>query len=115
MLYLHAAAGFPTKETCIKAIHNGNYLWWSLINVKNVNKHLPESEEIQKGHMLNQRQGVRSTKSLQAGKSSDYKRDDPEIDGDTNEVIENKQDIFIAVHDPKDTMNTDQKGKFLVR
>ena len=65
--------------------------------------------------MLNQRQGVRSTKSLQAGKSSDYKRDSPEIDGDTNEVIEKKQDIFIAVHDPKDTMKTDQKGKLPVR
>ena len=44
--YLHAAAVLPTKETCIKAIHNGNYLSWSLINVKNVNKHFPESEEI---------------------------------------------------------------------
>ena len=42
--YLHAAAGFPTKETWIKAIRKGNYLSWPLINVKNVSKHLPESE-----------------------------------------------------------------------
>ena len=60
--YLHAAAGFPTKPTWIKIICNGNYLFWPLITVTNVHKHFPESEETQKGHMQNQRQGVRSTK-----------------------------------------------------
>ena len=43
--YLHAAVGFPTKATWIKAIRKVNYLSWPLINVKNVNKHFPESEE----------------------------------------------------------------------
>ena len=38
-----------------------NFLTWPLITVKNVNKHFPESEETQKGHQRNQRQGVRST------------------------------------------------------
>ena len=49
--YLHGAAGFPTKATWIKAIRNGAYIPWPLINVKNVNKYFPESEETQKGHM----------------------------------------------------------------
>ena len=60
--YLHAATGFLTKATWIKAIRKGNYLSWPLINVQNVSKHFPESEETRKGHMRNQQQGVRSTK-----------------------------------------------------
>ena len=48
--YLHGAAVFPTKNTWLEAIRKGNYLSWPLINVKNVNKFLPESEETQKGH-----------------------------------------------------------------
>ena len=42
--YLHAAVGFSTKETWINSIHNGNYITWLLITVKNVNKHFPELE-----------------------------------------------------------------------
>ena len=63
--YLHAAAGFPVKATWLKAIRNGNYSTWPLINVKNVAKHFPESEETQFGHMQGQRQGVRSTRPAQ--------------------------------------------------
>ena len=55
------AAVFPTKSIWLKAIRKGNFLSWPLINVKNVNKYFPESEETQRGHMRNQRQGVRST------------------------------------------------------
>jgi hypothetical protein len=46
--YLHGAAGFPTKASWLKAIRKGNYLSWPLINVKNVAKYFPESEETQK-------------------------------------------------------------------
>ena len=57
--YLHAAAGFPTKRTWLKAkVWRGNYKTWSLLNVKNVHTHFLESEETQKGHMRSQ-QGVR--------------------------------------------------------
>jgi hypothetical protein len=59
--YLHSAAGFPTKPSWLKAICRGNYNSWPLINVKNVAKYFPKSEETQKGHMQGQRQGVRST------------------------------------------------------
>ena len=41
--YLHGASGSPTKATWLKAIRNGNYLTWHLVNVKNVNKFFPES------------------------------------------------------------------------
>ena len=42
--FLRGAAGFPTKATWLKAIRNGNYLSWPLVNVKNVNKFFLESE-----------------------------------------------------------------------
>jgi len=58
--YLHGAAGFPTKTSWLKAICKGNYFSWPLINVKNVAKYFPESEETQKGHMRGQHQGVHS-------------------------------------------------------
>ena len=106
MRYLHAAAGFSTKATWIKAIRKGNYLSRLLINVHNVSKHFPKSEDTQKGQMRNKRQGVRSTKSHQAELANYYK---------LNEVIERKQDIFIAVYDPKNTMYTNQTGKSPVR
>ena len=52
--YLHAAAGFPTKATWLKSIRNGKYLTWSLLTIKNVNRHFLESEDTQKGHMRHQ-------------------------------------------------------------
>ena len=36
--YLHAAAGFPTKSTWLKAIRKGNFLFWPLVNMKNSHK-----------------------------------------------------------------------------
>jgi hypothetical protein len=62
--YLNGAAGFPTKATWLRSIRAGNYLTWPLINVKNVYKYFLESEETQKGHRRNQRQGVWSTKNV---------------------------------------------------
>ena len=50
------------QQAWLKAIWRGNYNTRPLINIKNVNKYFPESEETQQGHMRNQRQGVRSTK-----------------------------------------------------
>jgi hypothetical protein len=32
--YLHTAAGFPTKESWLRAIRRGNYNSWHLINIK---------------------------------------------------------------------------------
>jgi hypothetical protein len=49
--YLHAAASFPPKSTWLKAIWQGNYSTWPLINVKIVAKYFPELEETQMGHM----------------------------------------------------------------
>jgi hypothetical protein len=49
--YLHAAAGFPVKDTWIKAIEAGNFNTWPTITPKTVQRYFPESDETQKGHM----------------------------------------------------------------
>jgi hypothetical protein len=58
IIYLHAAAGFPTKPTWLKAIANGNYKSWPIVTTANVKKRFPESIETQKGRMKKQRQNV---------------------------------------------------------
>ena len=102
--YLHASAGYPTKETWLKAIRqpHSSYSTWPLVNVKNVNKHFPESEETQKGHMKSQRQGVRSTKITP-------KKQEPQ---ETQQEQPTENDIIIRTYDTNDTMYTDQTGKF---
>ena len=97
--YLHGAAGFPTKATWLKSIRKFSYLSWPLVNVNNVNKYFPESKETQKGHMKSQRQGVHSTKTQKSTRALPV-------------PIVKKKDIFISLYNPRDTIYTDQTGKF---
>jgi hypothetical protein len=52
--YLHAAAGYPVKDTWVKAINAGNYTTWPGLTATAVHKYFPESNETQKGHMKRQ-------------------------------------------------------------
>jgi len=61
--YYHAATGFPTKPSWLKAIKNKQYALWPGITWEAVNKHFPESEETLKGHGQKTRSGLRSTKT----------------------------------------------------
>ena len=102
--YIHAAAGFLEKSMWLKAIQRLNYLTWTLINTKNVTKFFFGSEETQKWHMRGQRQGVRSIKSVEPDKAAvEYK---------INNQHDKRHDILIAAYDMKNTMYTDQTGKF---
>jgi hypothetical protein len=49
--YLHAAAGYPVKDTWIKAIKSGNYTTWPGLPATAAHKHFPGSDKTQKGHM----------------------------------------------------------------
>jgi hypothetical protein len=49
--WYHAAAGYPTKATWLKAIEAGFYATWPLLTAKAVKKHFPETVETPKGHM----------------------------------------------------------------
>jgi hypothetical protein len=62
ILYHHALAGFPIKETFLDAIRAGNYATWPGLTVAVLHKYFPDLDETQKGHMKGQRQGICSTK-----------------------------------------------------
>ncbi len=61
--FLHAAAGFPTKATWLKAIANGHYQSWPGLTSQAVPRHFPDDAvETHKGHMAKQHQNLWSTK-----------------------------------------------------
>ncbi len=101
IIYLHAAAGFPTKLTWLKAIACGNYK-----TTANVKKHFPESIEMQKGHMKKQRQNVRSTKIQVLGQEEEHIKLDRTL---------KKQNIIVKVIQARTTMYTNQTGCFPVQ
>ena len=49
--YLHAAAGFPVKSTCISAIKAGNYSSSPGLTYANASKYCPLSIETLQGHL----------------------------------------------------------------
>jgi hypothetical protein len=100
--FLHAAAGFPPKATWIAAIKAGNFVTWPLLTVENVNKHYPETNETDKGHMKMQRMNVRSTKICDAA------HEEAQIPSPK------KNDVYIHIFNAHDTVYTDQTGSFPV-
>jgi hypothetical protein len=62
ILYLHAAAGYPVKDTWIKAIKHSNFITWPGLTPETVRKNYPDSDKMQKGHMKQQCQNVQLTK-----------------------------------------------------
>ena len=101
--FLHAALGFPTKATLLTAIRNGNLVTFPALNISNVTKHFPESNETQKGHMKQAKQGVRSTKIIDEDEMLEFK---------PTPGVKHK-DVYLRVFDAtKKAMNSDQTGKF---
>ena len=60
--YFHAAVGFPVQDTWIKSIQSGNFKSWTGLTLHNTTKYFPLSKERIKGHMVQKRKNVRSTK-----------------------------------------------------
>ena len=61
-LWYHASAGFPVKESFIKAVRNGNYATWPKLTVTLIHRYMPDSAQMAKGHLKGQCQGICSTK-----------------------------------------------------
>ncbi len=61
-LWYHASAGWPQKETFLLAAHHGNYTSWPKLTTTMIHRYMPDSEEMIKGHIKGQRQGIRSTR-----------------------------------------------------
>jgi hypothetical protein len=56
--FQHAALGFPPKAMLLTAICHKNLITFPSMTSKNINKFFPESDETQKGHMKQTKQGV---------------------------------------------------------
>ncbi len=106
VIYLHAAAGFPTKDSWVKTIKNGHYVLWPGLTAKAVGKNLPESVETQKGHMKKQRQNVRSTKQILALADK--------ADVEPTRTIA-KQNILVKVVNAHEMVYSDQTGRLPVQ
>lgn len=100
--WLHACLGYPVKSTWLSAIKNGHFKGWPVINERTVKKYYPETVETPKGHMAQTRKNVRSTKPtpMQRYKHADKLRGRRE------------RDIFVKVYEARQTVYSDQTGKF---
>ena len=97
--YLHGCAGFPAKTTWIKAIRAGNYATWPHLTLQGVQKHFPESDETQQGHMRSIKQGIRSTK---------IKKEPTKIAINDDEWItiplKKHHDVYVSIDEAKETI-----------
>jgi hypothetical protein len=116
--FYHAAAGYPTKATWIKAVNRGYFASWPGLTAELIRKHFPESEETQKGHMRATRSGVRSTKKKLAVEKKEVEvKIEEEAEESANPTPQSKQrDIFVRILDTQDDLHskifTDQTGPF---
>ena len=109
---MHAACGYPAKSTWIKAIRKGNYAGWPLLSVENVHAHYPETDETPMGCLNQSQANVRSTRRkrlpLPEATEEELKR----------LVGKKERDVCVKIidtHDMKNTIYSDQTGKFPVR
>jgi hypothetical protein len=110
LMYYHASAGFPVKETFTDAVGAGNYATWPGLTTTLISKHFPDSKETQKGHMKGQRKGVRSTrvKAATTIKIEPGTKDSPP----KLVAIKRMNDIFVKIYKLAETIHTDQTGAF---
>jgi hypothetical protein len=112
LMYFHAAAGFPTKESFTDAVRAGNYAMWPGLTTTLISKHFPDSDETQKGHMKGQRKGVRSTKVKPA---IEIKIELGQEDAPPKLVaIRKLNEIFVKIYELVETIHTNQTGAFPV-
>ncbi len=86
-----------------------------------VKKHLPESDEIVKGRMKKQRQGVRSTKVEEDEQEEELPDIGTYTDEPTNHTIQinshapkpkRMNDVYIKIHNASKTMHSNFTGRF---
>jgi hypothetical protein len=109
--YYHAAAGFPSKPTWLKAIKNMQFASWPGLTVDVVNCHYPDSNETPKGH------GRKAPSSLCSTKVTTPALDDSaEAFGvdDSSQPTKKEKTVFLRILDMEDKATlkiyTDQPG-----
>ena len=61
--YFHATAGYPVRSTWLKVIGAGNYSTCPGLTLANATKYFPSATDTILGHLVQKKQGVRSTKT----------------------------------------------------
>lgn len=114
LMWYHAVAGFPPKETFINAVRAGHYLTWPGLTVNMVHCHFPDSIKTAKGHLKGQRQGILSTKQwvMQSLVDTALAHIKQEQDDSPPTPVERHNDIFLHVKDLSETIHTNQTGGF---
>ena len=103
---MHAVCGYPVKSTWIRAIKAGNYVGWPILTERNVSKYYPKTDETIKGHINQNRENVRSTKTKQVPfEIAEY----PKMKG------KKVQGVYIKTYNVRETTFSDQTGKFPTR
>ena len=101
--WMHAVCGYLVKSTWMKAISAGNYIvGWPMITVKNVQKYYPKTNKTLMGHLNQTCKNVRSTRPL-------------EMSNTTTLQGKKMRDIYTSVYNTRETIFTDQTGKFPTR
>jgi hypothetical protein len=103
--YYHAAAGFPTKPTWLKAIKNRHFASWPGLTAEAATRHFPDSQETSKGHGRKAPSGLRSTKAVPPAENNTIRR-----------PLRKERTIFATTYDTADEATlkiyTDQTGRF---
>ncbi len=108
LLYHHAAAGFPPKDTFLDAVQAGNYATWHGLATTLILKPSPNLNKMQKGHMKRQQKGVRLTKVT----APVTFKVEPGTANPPPPTIKNHYDIFVMAYELLDTIHMDQTGAF---
>jgi hypothetical protein len=90
---------YPVKSNWIKVIAAGNLIGWPLLTVQNVKKNYLEKTETPKGHLNQTRKHVRLKKIMEASNTSTLKG-------------KKARDVGIHVYNVRETIFSDQTGKF---
>ena len=101
--WMHVVCGYPVNSTWLKAIKAGNFTGWPMLTTRNVSKYYPETTETPRGHLNQSSKHVRSTKT----KTKLLE------EADTNTLRGRKiRDVYTKVYDVRNTVFSDQTGKF---
>ena len=61
VIYFHAAAGYPVRSTWLRAIEAGNFASFPGLTLANAKRFCPSANETIESHLVQERQGTRSS------------------------------------------------------
>ena len=102
--YFHAAAGYPVRSTWLKTISASNYLSWPDLTLANATKYCPSATATIMRHLVQKRQGVRSTNTKLTATSPS----EPKLP----QVWSNELQIHVT---PIRKLYTDDTGRFPIQ